>query len=466
MASNESKTVDDKCQTLLEELTKGKSNDIDRLTNILSEFRVLTRSKSIDTNILNDDCLKILVNYSRERHIEAQKCLSNLILNYAHLRENLIDPYIECLNNRLQKILAKQADQKCEPISNDKQRDCEVLYYDLRIMFLLSALCSGSRAKIRNRLLNPLLEVTSLEADNLCKQNYLLVIESLKSLFNLTMENHDGLEDAGKLIRKLIAMVGTRKLEECEEQDDLPAAQTDRLLVNLIHLLTNMPKEVYMELSDEDVDKVLTYLDEQLRSYSKESFRDTVLPVLNACANICRFKDDVRERWFQSIIASTKEFDKRPEEYDTLRGRLVKLMTSVDVHIKDIAAEFLYALCAGDTEKFITYTGFGNSAAYLSTRGLLTQSGSHGGTRFSGDIADANDEYKIVRSKLDPVTGMISKPNKDPMEGLTDEQKEWHAHELAQAIAKLSNLGVIRPMKLNADGGMSELHQNSDDRTN
>jgi hypothetical protein len=43
------------------------------------------------------------------------------------------------------------------------------------------------------------------------------------------------------------------------------------------------------------------------------------------------------------------------------------------------------------------------------------------------------------------------------MEGMTEEEKEWHAHELAGAITKLSNLGVIKPMHVGSDGELSEL---------
>ncbi len=39
-----------------------------------------------------------------------------------------------------------------------------------------------------------------------------------------------------------------------------------------------------------------------------------------------------------------KEAMKPPEEGDSLRNKLVKLMTSV-TDVKDVAAEFLYVLC-------------------------------------------------------------------------------------------------------------------------
>jgi len=307
--------------------------------------------------------------------------------------------------------------------------------------------------------------LTQRESENVNQNNFLLIIESLKTLFNLTLDKCVNTESAAKVIKRLFSVVGSCEDISIEHETGTKLDPTDQLLVNLIHLLTNMPEEVYVQLSDHDVDKILIHLDQQLKTLSKSSLRDTILPVLNACANICRYKEDVRKRWFEEIIGSTKDFEKRPEEYDTMRGRLVRLMTSVDVHIKDIAAEFLHALCGGDAEKFITYTGFGNSAAFLSSRGLLSQSARNDketSLKEEDKIheikeSDSDRHYRELRGKLDPITGKIEQPKKNPMEGMSEEEKEWHAHELASAITKLSKLGVMKPMMMNSEGETSDI---------
>uniref|UniRef100_A0A6G1SGY8 Synembryn-A n=1 Tax=Aceria tosichella TaxID=561515 RepID=A0A6G1SGY8_9ACAR len=462
-----SSLIEDSRRTLEELYDDQSDRSSSRTIELLSQFRVFTREKTLPPDILNDKCLKLLISHSSEGQTEAQKCLSNLILNYAHVREHLVEPYVDCAERRLKKVLDEASARTGDSIKNDdkpdhQQQQREVLYYDLRIIFLLSALCPGSRGSIRDRLLSSLLKVTLAEAEQFRKENYLLVIESLKTLFNLTMDKCFDTDFAANVIIKLFSYVGTSIETDAAEDNGSKCEHTDQLLVNLIHLLTNMPEEVYRKLSDEDVDKVLRHLDDQLKTFTKNSFRDTVLPVLNTCANICRYKEDVRQRWFQEIIGSTKDFEKRPEEYDTLRGRLVKLMTSVDIHIKDIAAEFLHALCGGDTEKFITYTGFGNSAAFLSTKGLLSQNPMRSISTAEDDNkveeqSNVDKEYQELRGKLDPITGRLEQPKRDPMEGMTEEEKEWHAHELAGAIAKLSNLGVIKPMQVGPDGQFSEL---------
>lgn len=461
-------SINDRSQKLLDELYNNnyddnKEQNFTRISEILAEFRVLTREKTLKPELLDGRCTKTLVKYSSECHIEAQKCLSNLILNYGHLRELLVEPYVDCVEKRLESILSDDfKDKKPDQIIGDRQTG-ELLYYDLRIIFLLSALCPASRAKIRDRLAEMILQMTCKEADNFQQENYLLVIESLKTSFNLTLDKCINENLAATVIKKLFAIVGTENDLIHETSDGTKLDVTDQLLVNLIHLLTNMPKQVYLKLSDEDVNKILNYLDTQLRNYSKNNVRETVLPVLNVCANICKYNESIRQRWFDDIIGSTKEFEKRPEEYDNLRGRLVKLMTSVDVHIKDIAAEFLHALCGGDTEKFITYTGFGNSAAFLSSRGLLTQGyrrpsqGQDGQSRLESD-----KDYTTLRDRLDPITGKIETVKRNPMEGMTEEEKERHADELVGAISKLANLGVIKPMAVDGQGRLSELNCRED----
>lgn len=453
-------TINEKGIKLLGELYSNNEQCFERTSEILAEFRVVTREKSLNTQVLSEKCIKSLVNYSSQNYTEAQKCISNLILNYAHLRDQIIEPYIDCVEKRFSLFLKDQF--KMNEGSSLKGQFSEVLYYDLRIIFLLSALCPASRQTIRDRLVDLILNLTSKEADVFSHDNYLLVVESLKTLFNLTLDKCMNEVVAGDVIKKLFSLVGTEKdmTTDHESKDDLDS--TDQLLVNLIHLLTNMPREVYLKLSDEDVNKILNHLDNQLKSYSKSTFRDTVLPVLNVCANVCKFNENVRKRWFDEIVGSATDFEKRPEEYDTLKGRLVKLMTSVDVHIKDIAAEFMHALCGGDTEKFITYTGFGNSAAFLSSRGLLF--GNRGG---SGDSkTDDNVDYKELRDRIDPMTGKLETQKKNPMEGMSEEEKEYHAHELADAITKLTNLGLMKPMGINQDGSVSDLNPNSSDKKN
>lgn len=445
-------SINRRSSALLAQLNSEEDLGFKKTSELLSEFRILTREKNLKNEVLDSRCIKTLVGLSAKHHTEAQKCLSNLILNYAHFRELVIEPYVECAQVRFEHTLN---DHRNPSDDAERKQLYEVLYYDLRIIFLLSTLCSSSRANIRDRLLVLILRITEREADNFSQDSSLLVIESLKTIFNLTLDKCMSQHLAGNVIRKLFDVLhagGTANdfnvSRGCE--------QNDQLLVNLINLLTNMPEEVYLTLSVADVNKVLGHLDSQLISHSNSGAKDTILPVLNVCANICKYKEDVREKWFKDIVGSVKNFEKRPEEYDDLRGRLVKLMTSVDVHLKDIAADFMYSLCGGDAEKFVTYTGFGNSAAFLSSRGLL---GGLNRAKSSSQHSGERTAYEEIRDKIDPITGKIEVEKKNPMVDMTEEEKEYHAHELATAITKLSNIGLVKPMSINPDTGeIKDIH--------
>lgn len=63
--------------------------------------------------------------------------------------------------------------------------------------------------------------------------------------------------------------------------------------------------------------------------------------------------------------------DKRPEETDTIRGHLCKLLTSPITQLRDLAAELLFVLCKCNVNRMIKYTGFGNAAGLLAQKGLL-----------------------------------------------------------------------------------------------
>lgn len=438
-------------QRIQTHLQNDKSLDQVELVDALSQFRILTREKCLTADTLNQECVELLVRFSSLGFTEAQMGLSNLILNYTHVRDLLVDPYVECVQHRFEGIAGGECEMVAGSHHSPKTDLCDLIYYDLRILFLLTALCPSTRPKIRDTLFELILKVTEIEVDRIFSKNFPLVVESLKTLFNLTLDNCNKSPLASNLIKSLLAFVNSDQqiiLESAPEGEKL--CPKDQLLVNIIHLLTNMPEEVYQKLSSEDVTKILSYLDRQLESCAKKDYRDLVLPVLNACSNICTYNASIRKLWFDEILGSITDFDRRPEEYETLRGRLTKLLTSIDVHIKEIAAEFLYALCDKDTEKFITYTGFGNSAAFLSSRGLLGPS-----EKKSEGIED--NQLRELKEKINPITGKIETMKTNPIETMTEEEKEYHANELAQAITKLSKLGVM-PMGVDEDGKMVEIH--------
>lgn len=91
--------------------------------------------------------------------------------------------------------------------------------------------------------------------------------------------------------------------------------------------------------------------------------------------------------------------------------------------------------------RFVKYTGYGNAAGLLATRGLLggsTSRSSCGETPYSSDSDSDTEEYRRVKDRVNPVTGRVEAELPDPMEGMTEEEKEEEAKRLIQIFNKLS----------------------------
>ncbi len=87
------------------------------------------------------------------------------------------------------------------------------------------------------------------------------------------------------------------------------------------------------------------------------------------------------------------------------------------------------------------YTGYGNAAGLLATRGLLGGQRSKttsSGSRYSSDSDSDTEEYRQIKDRVNPVTGQVEEEQPDPMEGMTEEEKEEEAHQLISLFNKLS----------------------------
>lgn len=91
--------------------------------------------------------------------------------------------------------------------------------------------------------------------------------------------------------------------------------------------------------------------------------------------------------------------------------------------------------------RFVKYTGYGNAAGLLATRGLLggqTTTTLSSDTHYSSDSDSDTEEYLQVKDRVNPVTGRVEAEQPDPMEGMTEEEKEEEAKRLIMLFNKLS----------------------------
>ena len=67
-----------------------------------------------------------------------------------------------------------------------------------------------------------------------------------------------------------------------------------------------------------------------------------------------------------------------------------------------MAADFLYVLCKENTDRLIRYTGYGNCAGFLASRGLMMPGVKHSEGKYSDDeLTDIEDE------DIDVTLGML-----------------------------------------------------------
>ncbi|XP_056153395.1 synembryn-A isoform X2 [Lampris incognitus] len=355
-------------------------------------------------------------------------------------------------------------------------------FYELRLMFLLTALRPELRLQLQQENGVSIL-TTTLESclDVQWKDQYEVVMDSaappisleasqraveiLKVLFNITYSTHrqEPDEDAAALYRHLVGILRLCLMRRCELAED-----TDELQGHTVNLLSALPLQCLDVLllvpPDPDsqqskgvnMDCVHTLLDfMERRLDSGDRVKEKLTPVLNLLTESCRVHCQTRLYIRQHILPPLRDVSQRPEEGSTVKSRLVRLMTHLDTDLKHCAAELLFVLCKENVSRFVKYTGYGNAAGLLATRGLLGGQGPGGpssGAQYSSDSDSDTEEYRQVKGRINPVTGRVEAEQPDPMEGMTEEEKEEEAYRLVMLFNKLSRDDIIQPMGVDAEG--------------
>ncbi|VDM27631.1 unnamed protein product [Toxocara canis] len=144
-----------------------------------------------------------------------------------------------------------------------------------------------------------------------------------------------------------------------------------------------------------------------------------------------------------------EDVERRPDEGNEFRNKVVRVMMSA-CNCRHLAAEFLFILCKRSVNRLLKYCGFGNAAGLLANYGFL---GAINQPKRLSDSEDSETEdYKQVENLVNPVTGCIEPPHENPLEGMSQEQKEYEAMQLVNAMSKLMDQGVISPGTVGDDG--------------
>ncbi|KAJ8402554.1 hypothetical protein AAFF_G00366370 [Aldrovandia affinis] len=406
---------------------------------------------------------------------EAMKALCNIIYNSQKAQERAsILRLLSGLSERL-----KKGTQAPEPSSSQ--------FYELRLLFLLTALRPELRAQLHQErgvsmlttALEQCLEVQWGEeyevlidptARPVSKEVSQRAMEILKTLFNITysVRRQKPDEEDAALYRHLAAVLRHCLLLLCDGEE-----RTEELQGHTVNVLSALPLQcldvlLSVRLSEgsrewegvnmDCVHTLLVFMQKRLDRGQKEK----LTPVLNLLMESSRAHKETRHYLRQQILPPLRDVANRPEQGPTVRGQLVRLMTHVDTDIKYCSAELLFVLCKENVSRFVKYTGYGNAAGLLAAWGLLS-GGSRVGARsavggqYSSDSDSDTEEYRQAKGRINPVTGRVEEEQPDPMEGMTEEEKEEEARKLINMFNRLSHDNIIQPMGVTTDGRLAPL---------
>ncbi|KFV58933.1 Synembryn-A, partial [Tyto alba] len=290
-------------------------------------------------------------------------------------------------------------------------------------------------------------------------------MEILKVLFNITFDSskREVDEEDAALYRHLGALLRHCLMISADGED-----RTEEFHSHTVNLLGNLPLKCldvlltpkvrpgsleYMGVNMDAVSILLDFLERRLDRGHK--LKESLTPVLNLLTESARVHRQTRKFLKAKVLPPLRDVRNRPEVGNLLRNKLVRLMTHIDTDVKHCAAEFLFVLCKESVSRFVKYTGYGNAAGLLAARGLMAGGREEG--EYSEDEDTDTEEYKEAKPNINPVTGRVEEKLPNPMEGMTEEQKEYEAMKLVNMFDKLSREQVIQPMGITPSGNLAPM---------
>ncbi|RNA34750.1 synembryn-B isoform X1 [Brachionus plicatilis] len=261
-----------------------------------------------------------------------------------------------------------------------------------------------------------------------------------------------------------------------QRQDEAKAATKDSADYESFLLLSSDEGLEFEGKNMEAVTMILSYMERHVTSYINGlTDSDRLYPVLLLLSLMSKSNNIIRHYSRLKVLPplNKKDLVALPQTGGHIRNRLVRLMTDANLQIKRLVAQLLFILCKESVSRLIKYTGYGNAAGLLAEAGLMLSS--HGDRAAYSSDSDSSDteDYKQLEACINPITGRaelddakldlksqkyVRTNKRDIFEGLSEEQKEHEAVQLANTIDKLTRLGgVIRPATIGADGRVVQL---------
>ncbi|PVV00208.1 hypothetical protein BB559_000034 [Furculomyces boomerangus] len=194
------------------------------------------------------------------------------------------------------------------------------------------------------------------------------------------------------------------------------------------------------------IDSLVSVLENQLKNHNFDKLKSlnpiTIqeqaedFPIVCVLGRMC-LADEASRNHLYDCIFKGRDFSKLPEEGDSIRAKLTKIVGSpMQSEFSLAVGDFLYVLCNSSTSLFTQNLGFGNTAGYLNARSLL--------------ISEINVDVNLPAQPsflANPITGTDENYNREiekELETMTDEEKEREAERLFVLFDKLNRTGIIK----------------------
>jgi hypothetical protein len=233
--------------------------------------------------------------------------------------------------------------------------------------------------------------------------------------------------------------------------------QTATFLEDLL-LIDNDDDMEFEGKNMEAVTMILLFMNRRVTIYANrrsDSNADQLYPVLLLLSLMAKSNKTIRHYCRLKILPPLNEYDllKMPQNGETIRNKLVALMTDVNLQLKRLSAQFLFILCKENISRLIKYTGYGNAAGLLAESGLmLGKNGDTNAYSSDSDIDSDSEDYKRLVDQINPIKGCIDQGKEDPVLGMSEEQKEYEAVKLVSQINALMDKQIIKPARIGPDG--------------
>ncbi|XP_023025023.2 ric8 guanine nucleotide exchange factor A isoform X1 [Leptinotarsa decemlineata] len=437
-------------------------------------IRILSREKHNLVELVNDEWIELMKKHSIGNEdfefnenttpvcLEVLKSLSNLMYNCKPLAEKVVKVGI------FKGLKKRMIDYK-----NEKYPE-EIKFYDVKLTFLITAISPDIKKEFKDLpvlLMDMLQDVLKEAAKNqesilLTDTQIDLVSEILKLLFNLTVTSDDSDIEINYLT--LVEILRSYMFVASSDTD-----RNWKLRNNVINLLTNIPPETYSALiipiqTDRKVPNKYKFENDNMmaifemlvflkikfnESTSTSSQYEILSPLLTVLVKSATHHRSIRKYLRRHILPPLRDVHSRPEEGDTLRNHLCRLLTSSSSQLNELSSQLLFILCKNNVTRLVKYAGYGNAAGLLAQRGLLAGGRDIGEGNYSTDSENSEtEEYADHKHGINPVSGCFEPPHESTMKNMSEEQKEYEAMKLVKLMDDLLKSGSIKPCRIGKDG--------------